>query len=66
MLDVQALWACQFITSHDKPSKQEMLADMEIYSKENDRIVERGGFQESYFENMVEATGYQLDVGKAC
>ena len=71
MLDVQALWACQFIMNPNKPSEQEMLADIEEYTKSRDRsidwldISEFLKFIKSYFQPMVDETGYSLDVSKS-
>ena len=71
MLDVQALWACQYIVNRNKPSLQEMLADIEKYTKRRDRCVNWSDWSEilkfirGYFQPMVDETGYSLDVSKS-
>ena len=71
MLDVQALWACLFIMCNEKPSRDDMLLDMEKYVAARKGIVERWdikgiiGFIRTYFEDLIDVTGYQLDVSKS-
>ena len=70
LIDVQALWVCQYIMNHEQLPREEMLVDIQKYVTGKDGIVEKGDLKEilrftsGYLENLVEATGYQLDVGK--
>lgn len=71
ILDVQALWACQFIMSTEKPTMQEMEADVETYIEERNKVVNSWNipnfikFVVKYLSAMIKDTGYQLDVSKA-
>ena len=71
LFDVQALWACQYIMNHEQPTREEMLMSMQKYVTRRDIAVEKGdfndimGFINNYFEDLVDATGYPVDVRKS-
>ena len=68
-LDVQALWACQYLTGDTgKATRQQMIDDMnECINKKgsNESAMKMVSYVTDYLRSMCQETGYNLDMDKS-